>query len=137
MGILLGVCCFSLEIEVPASLLVAARLPTPPGEEVFTIRPAAVEVGVSRACSNPATDQVWPLTLFLVWSFFLFFPFFVKNHCLANLKYFFLPFLPGTPSSLSWTLEGLFGMTLRPSKSSSRAVLPELQRNNTLTGVLR
>ena len=41
-----------------------------------------------------------------------------------------LPFLPATPSSPSWTLEGLFELTWRPSRAldSIRALLPELQR---------
>ena len=44
--------------------------------------------------------------------------------------YFSLLFLPATPSSPSWTLEGLFELTRRPSWAlvSPRALLPELQR---------
>ena len=46
-------------------------------------------------------------------------------------KHFSLPFLPATPLSLSQTLEGLFGLTRRPSRALDlpRALLPELQRN--------
>ena len=45
-------------------------------------------------------------------------------------KHYCLPFLPATPSSPSWTLEGLFELTRRPSRAldSPRALLPELQR---------
>ena len=45
-------------------------------------------------------------------------------------KHYSLAFLPATPSSLSWTLEGLFELTRRPSPAldSPRALLPELQR---------
>ena len=45
-------------------------------------------------------------------------------------KHYSLPFLPATPSPLSWTLEGLFEVTWRPSRAldSPRALLPELQR---------
>ena len=41
------------------------------------------------------------------------------------------PFLPATPSSPSWTLEGLFELTQRPSRALNlpRALLPELQKN--------
>ena len=44
--------------------------------------------------------------------------------------YVSLPFLPATPSSPSWTLEGLFELTRRPSRAldSPRALLAELQR---------
>ena len=44
-------------------------------------------------------------------------------------KHFSLPFLPATP--LSRTLEGLFELTLRPSRAlnSPCVLLPELQRN--------
>ena len=46
-------------------------------------------------------------------------------------KHYSLPFLPATPSSPSWTLEGLFELTRRPSWAldSPRALLPELQRS--------
>ena len=45
-------------------------------------------------------------------------------------KHNYLPFLPATPLSPSRTLEGLFQLTLRPSRAldSPRALLPELQR---------
>ena len=45
-------------------------------------------------------------------------------------KHYSLLFLPATPSSPSWTLEGLFELTRRPSRAldSPRAFLPELQR---------
>ena len=45
-------------------------------------------------------------------------------------KHYSLPFLAATPSSPSWTLEGLFELTRRPSRAldSPRALLPELQR---------
>ena len=41
-----------------------------------------------------------------------------------------LPLRSATPSSPSWTLEGLFELTRRPSRAldSPRALLPELQR---------
>ena len=79
------------------------------------------------------SEQVLPLTQFLSVCFFL--------QKIINLlggqindsssgKYFSLPFLPATPSSLSWTLEGLFELTRRPSRAlDSPALLPELQRN--------
>ena len=46
-------------------------------------------------------------------------------------KDYSIPFLPATPLSPSWTLEGLFELTRRPSRAldSPRALLPELQRN--------
>ena len=46
-------------------------------------------------------------------------------------KPFSLPFLPATPSSPSWTLEGLFELAQLPPKraiNSPRALDPELQR---------
>ena len=45
-------------------------------------------------------------------------------------NYFFLLFLRATSLSPSWTLEGLFELTQRPSRAldSPRALLPELQR---------
>ena len=45
--------------------------------------------------------------------------------------YYSLSFLPAIPSSLSWTLEGLFELTRRPSRALNLpcALLPELQRN--------
>ena len=48
-------------------------------------------------------------------------------------KYYSLSFPPATPSSQSWTLEGLFELTRRPSRAldSPRALLPELQRGDT------
>ena len=46
---------------------------------------------------------------------------------------------PATPSSPSRTLKGLFELTRRPSRAldSPRALLPELQRYRTLSGVPR
>merc|ERR1712020_299599 len=46
-------------------------------------------------------------------------------------KHYSLPFLPATPLSPSRTLEGLFELTLHPSRALDlpRALLPELQRN--------
>ena len=48
----------------------------------------------------------------------------------SSRKRFSLLFIPSTLSSPSWTLEGLFELTRRPSRSlhSPRALLPELQR---------
>ena len=45
-------------------------------------------------------------------------------------KHYSLLFLLAIPSSPSWTLEGLFELTRRPSRAldSPRALLPELQR---------
>ena len=45
-------------------------------------------------------------------------------------KHFSLAFLPATPSSLSWTLEGLFELSWRLSRALKlpRALLPELRR---------
>ena len=44
-------------------------------------------------------------------------------------KNFSLPFLPATPLSLSWILEGLFELTQRPSRALDlpRTSIPELQ----------
>ena len=74
--------------------------------------------------------QVWPLTQFFL------FPFCKKIIDLPGGKindpslgkHYSLLFLPATPSSLSWTLEGLFELTRRPSRAldSSYALLPEL-----------
>ena len=46
-------------------------------------------------------------------------------------KYCSLSFLPATPSPLSRTLEGLFGLPLRPSRAldSPHVLLPDLQRD--------
>ena len=63
----------------------------------------------------------------------------LKNHRFAwrvhpwplSGKYYSLPFLPATPSSLSGTLEGLFEHTfgtLQGPFDSPRTLLPELQR---------
>ena len=63
-------------------------------------------------------SEVCPLTHFFCW------PFLKKNHCSAWRadrlthhwgQYYYLSILQATPSCLSWTLEGLFEQTRRPS----------------------
>ena len=56
------------------------------------------------------SSQVWPLTQFFSVSFL------GKLIDPSSGKYYSLPFLPATPSSLSGTLEGLFELTRRPSR---------------------
>ena len=53
-----------------------------------------------------------------------------SRSCLLRLPFALFPFLPAIPSSQSQTLEGLFGLTQRPSRAldSPHALLPELQR---------
>ena len=65
--------------------------------------------------------QVWPLTQFFLFRF---------CNKIINLPGGQIIF-PLTPSSLSWTLKGLFELTLRPSMAldSPRALLPALQRH--------
>ena len=54
-------------------------------------------------------------------------------------KHYSLPFLAATPSPPSWTLEGLFELTRRPSQAldSPSALLAELQRYKTPSSVPR
>ena len=49
------------------------------------------------------------------------------------VKHYYIPFLPATPSSPSWTLEGLFELTRRPSRAHD---LPRalLQRTTEIQG---
>ena len=51
-------------------------------------------------------------------------------------KYFSLPLLPATPSSPSWTLEGLFKLTRRPSRAldSPSALLPTYKDTDEIQG---
>ena len=68
--------------------------------------------------------QVWPLTP--IYFCFLFveiidLPGGQSNDPLSG-KYFYLPFLPATPSSLSRTFEGLLELTQRPSRDFNLAM---------------
>ena len=96
--------------------------------EVKSIKPAVTKE------EEKMNKQVWPPTHFSSDTF-------VCNKRFIDLpggkicypssrKYYSLPFLPATPSSLSRTLEGLFELTGRPSRAhdSPHALLLELQR---------
>ena len=77
--------------------------------------------------SGQCVENMILILEFALRSHFFLFPFCENS---SSGKHYSLPFLPATPSSPSRTLEGLFELTLRPSRAldSPRALLPELQR---------